>query len=307
MIPSKFIWMNGSLVPWADANVHVMSHALHYGSSVFEGMRCYDTPRGRVIFRLQAHLTRLLDSAKIYRMPVVYSFDELAAACRSVIIENDFKSAYIRPIVFFGTGSLAVTPPEDTPIEVVVGAIEWGTYLGEEGLQNGIDVCVSSWHRTTSASNPVLSKAGGHYLNSMLIAGEAQRNGYVEGIAVTAGGMISEGSAENLFLVKDGIVYTPPLAASILGGITRDAVIHLIRDLGLELRLEVLPRDLLYLADEIFLTGTAAEVTPIRSVDRIAVGKGSRGPMTEAIQNAFFGLFDGKTEDKHGWLDAVEV
>ncbi len=307
MIPSKFIWMNGSLVPWADANVHVMSHALHYGSSVFEGMRCYDTPRGRVIFRLQAHLTRLLDSAKIYRMPVVYSFDELAAACRSVIIENDFNSAYIRPIVFFGTGSLAVTPPKDTPIEVVVGAIEWGTYLGEEGLQNGIDVCVSSWHRTTSASNPVLSKAGGHYLNSMLIAGEAQRNGYVEGIAVTAGGMISEGSAENLFLIKDGIVYTPPLAASILGGITRDAVIHLITDLGFEIRLEVLPRDLLYLADEIFLTGTAAEVTPIRSVDRIAVGKGSRGPMTEAIQNAFFGLFDGKTADKHGWLDAVEV
>ena len=306
MNPSKFIWINGSLVPWADANVHVMSHGLHYGSSVFEGMRCYDTPGGRVIFRLDAHMRRMLDSAKIYRMPITYSLEQLCDACREVIIKNELTSAYVRPIAFFGASTLAVVPPPDVTADVAVGAVEWGTYLGEDGLRNGIDVCVSSWHRTTSASNPVLSKAGGHYLNSMLIGGEALRNGYAEGVSVTAGGMISEGSAENLFLVKDGIIHTPPLSAAILGGITRDSVIHLIRDLGFELRQEVLPRDLLYLADEIFLTGTAAEVTPVRSVDKITIGSGTRGPITEAIQAAFFGLFDGNTEDKYGWLDLVD-
>lgn len=299
--------MNGEMVPWESANVHVMSHALHYGSSVFEGMRCYGTPNGRIIFRLEAHIRRLFDSAKIYRMVVPYSFQEICEASRRVVVENDLESAYVRPLIFFGTGTLGVVPYENAKLEVVVAAIEWGNYLGEESLKNGIDVCVSSWHRTTSASNPVLSKAGGHYLNSQLIGAEALRNGYAEGIAVMADGMLSEGSAENLFIIKDGIVYTPPISAAILGGITRDAVITLATESGYEVRQQQLPRDLLYLADEIFLTGTAAEVTPVRSVDRIKVGCGSRGPITESIQTAFFGLFDGTTADKHGWLDSVEA
>ncbi len=304
---SKYIWMNGRMVPWADATVHVMAHALHYGSSVFEGIRCYDTPKGQVIFRLDAHIKRLFDSAKIYRMPVPYSEEQLAQACRDAISENELKAAYIRPLIFRGAGPLGVVPGDDVPVEVMIAAMEFGTYLGDEGLKNGIDVCVSSWHRTTSASNPVLSKAGGHYLNSQLIGGEARRNDYVEGLAVTAGGMISEGSAENIFVIRDGIIFTPPLSAAILGGITRDAVMTLADDLGFEVRQETMPRDLLYLADEIFLTGTAAEVTPVRSVDRMEVGSGTRGPITEKIQTAFFGLFDGTTGDKYGWLDAVTM
>jgi branched-chain amino acid aminotransferase len=307
MNASKTIWMNGKMVPWESATVHVMAHALHYGSSVFEGMRCYATPAGRAIFRLQAHIRRLFDSAKVYRMEIPYSEQEICEASRQLIVENGLERAYVRPLVFFGTGTLGVVPYDKARLEVVVAAVEWGSYLGEEGLKNGIDVCVSSWHRTTSASNPVLSKAGGHYLNSQLIGGEALRNGYAEGIAVMANGMLSEGSAENLFLVRDGVVYTPPVSAAILGGITRDAVITLATALGIEVRQQDLPRDMLYLADEVFVTGTAAEVTPVRSVDRIQIGKGSRGPVTEAIQNAFFGLFDGRTSDIHGWLDYVET
>lgn len=299
--------MNGEMVPWESATVHVMSHALHYGSSVFEGMRCYRTPAGRAIFRLQSHIQRLFDSAKVYRMDIPYSPEALCDASRRLIIDNELERAYIRPLVFFGTGTLGVVPYDKAKLEVVVAAVEWGSYLGDEGLKNGIEVCVSSWHRTTSASNPVLSKAGGHYLNSQLIGGEALRNGYAEGIAVMANGMLSEGSAENVFLVKDGVVYTPPVSAAILGGITRDAVIKLATDLGLEVRQQELPRDMLYLADEVFVTGTAAEVTPVRSVDRIDIGKGSRGPVTEAIQTVFFGLFDGSTADTRGWLELVEA
>ncbi len=295
------------MIPWESATVHVMAHALHYGSSVFEGMRCYRTPAGRAIFRLKAHMRRLYDSAKLYRMDIPYTPEELCEASCRLIVDNGLERAYIRPLVFFGTGTLGVVPYDKAQLEVVVAAIEWGSYLGEDSLKNGIDVCVSSWHRTTSATNPVLSKAGGHYLNSQLIGGEALRNGYAEGIAVMANGMLSEGSAENLFLVKDGVVYTPPVSAAILGGITRDAVITLATDLKFEVRQQELPRDLLYLADEVFFTGTAAEITPVRSVDRIQIGQGSRGPVTAAIQTAFFGLFDGTTPDAHGWLDLVET
>lgn len=299
--------MNGELVPWEEATVHVMAHVLHYGSSVFEGIRCYETPKGRCIFRLGAHTKRLFDSAKLYRFPVKYTHQEINQACCDVIVQNELKSAYIRPLVYLGAGSLGVVPNEDVPTEVMVAAIEFGAYLGEEGLKNGIDVCISSWARTTSAALPILSKAGGHYLNAQLIGGEARRNGFAEGISVTAQGTVSEGSAENLFVVRDGKIYTPPLAAAILNGITRDSVITLAQDAGYEVIESQIPREILYIADEVFLTGTAAEVTPVRSVDGIEIGAGSRGPITEVLQNAFFGLFDGTTEDKWGWLDSVET
>ncbi|MFK7767773.1 MAG: branched-chain amino acid transaminase [Mariniblastus sp.] len=306
MKTSKYIWMNGKMVPWESATVHVMAHALHYGSSVFEGIRCYDTPNGRSIFRLGAHIKRLFDSAKLYRYPIPFSQSDIEKGCCQSITENELKSAYIRPLVFLGAGSLGVVPNEDVPTDVIIGAIEWGSYLGEEGLKNGIDVCISSWTRTTSAALPVLSKAGGHYLNAQLIGGEARRNGFAEGISVTARGTVSEGSAENIFVIRDGKIYTPPLAAAILNGITRDSAITLAQHLGYEVIESEIPRELLYIADELFFTGTAAEVTPIRSVDGIVIGNGSRGPITEAVQAAFFGLFDGSTKDEWGWLDCVE-
>lgn len=305
MTTSKLIWMNGEMIPWEKATVHVMAHALHYGSSVFEGLRCYETPNGPVIFRLSAHTRRLYDSAKLYRYEIPFTADQMEQACIEAIRQNELTNAYIRPLVFLGAGSLGVVPNADVPVDVMVAAIEWGAYLGEDGMNNGIDVCVSSWTRTTSAALPVLAKAGGHYLNAQLIGGEARRHGYVEGISVTAGGTISEGSAENLFIVRDGEIFTPPLAASILGGITRDSVMTLARDLGYKVTEIDLPRELLYIADEVFLTGTAAEVTPVRSVDQIKVGNGSRGPITEALQSAFFGLFNGETKDQWNWLTKV--
>lgn len=306
MKTSKYIWMNGEMIPWENATVHVMAHALHYGSSVFEGVRCYETPKGRCIFRLGAHTKRLFDSAKLYRFPVSYTPDEINQGCCDSIVKNDLKSAYIRPLIFLGAGSLGVVPNEDVPTDVIIAAFEWGSYLGEEGLKNGIDVCVSSWTRTTSAALPILSKAGGHYLNAQLIGGEARRNGFAEGISVTARGTVSEGSAENLFVVRDKVIYTPPLSAAILNGITRHSAIVLAEDLGFKVVEQEIPRELLYIADELFFTGTAAEVTPVRSVDGIEVGSGSRGPVTEAVQSAFFGLFDGTTQDKWNWLDPVE-
>ena len=282
-----------------------MAHALHYGSSVFEGLRCYETSSGRALFRLKAHTKRLLYSAKMYRMPIKFGEDELNDAQIELIRQNDLKSAYVRPLIYRGPGSIAVAPGDACPIEVVIAAFEMGAYLGKEGLENGIDTCVSSWQRIGSATNPALSKAGGHYLNAYLIGEEARRNGFDEGISVSARGLISEGSAENLFLIKDGVIYTPPLSAAILGGITRDAAMTLARDLGYQIVERDMPRELLYMADEIFLTGTAAEVTPVRSVDRLPVGEGKPGPITKAIQNAFFGLFDGTTEDKWNWLTVV--
>ena len=307
MQASKYIWMNGRLIPWGDATVHVLAHGLNYGTSVFEGIRCYETPRGPAIFRLIPHIKRLLDSAKAYRMPMAYSADELIAACKLVISENELKSAYIRPIAFRGYGTVSVDPKDKCPIEIAIGAFELGAYLGTGALENGIDVCVSSWHRITSSSNPVLSKAAGHYTNAYLIGAEARQNGFDEGISVNASGMIAEGAAANIFLVRDDIIWTPPLSSSILGGITRNSVIRFAEDAGFNVKEDQLPRELLYMCDEVFFTGTAAEVTPVRSVDRIPVGNGRPGPVTKILQQAFFDIARGKTHDRYGWLDLVET
>ncbi|MDG2012160.1 MAG: branched-chain amino acid transaminase, partial [Pirellulaceae bacterium] len=280
MEAADFIWRNGEMVAWDEARVHVMSHALHYGSSVFEGVRCYSTPEGRVIFRLREHIRRLFDSAKIYRMKVPYSQEQMCQACRDIITVNGLQNAYIRPLVFMGVGTLALNGLQDCKIEVAVGAYEFGAYLGQAGIENGIDACVSSWSRSTSAAVPALAKAGGNYLTAQLICNEANRHGYLEGISVSAQGMVSEGSGENIFVIRDGKIYTPPLASSILGGITRDAVMKIAHSLGYSVAEESIPREALYIADELFLTGTAAEITPVKSVDQIEVGDGRTGPIT---------------------------
>jgi len=298
---SKYIWFNGEMVPWEKATVHVMTHALHYGSSVFEGIRAYETPQGAAIFRLREHIRRLFDSCRIYRMDPPFTPDQVFEACRAVVRENGLQNAYIRPLVWRGYGEMGLNPLR-SPVEVMVAAMEWGAYLGAEGLEHGVDVHVSSWQRVAPNTLPAMAKAGGNYLSSQLIVMEAARNGYAEGIALDVHGWLSEGSGENLFLIRDGIIYTPPVTAALLPGITRDAVITLAQQLGYQVREQNLPREMLYLADELFFTGTAAEVTPIRSVDKLPVGSGKRGPITTAIQKAFFGLFSGETEDRWGWL-----
>jgi branched-chain amino acid aminotransferase len=298
---SKYIWFNGEMVPWEKATVHVMTHALHYGSSVFEGIRAYETPQGVAIFRLREHIRRLFDSCRIYRMDPPFTPDQVFEACRAVVRENGLQNAYIRPLVWRGYGEMGLNPLR-SPVEVMVAAMEWGAYLGAEGLEHGVDVHVSSWQRVAPNTLPAMAKAGGNYLSSQLIVMEAARNGYAEGIALDVHGWLSEGSGENLFLIRDGVIYTPPVTAALLPGITRDAVITLAQQLGYQVREQNLPREMLYLADELFFTGTAAEVTPIRSVDKLPVGSGKRGPITTAIQKAFFGLFSGETEDRWGWL-----
>jgi branched-chain amino acid aminotransferase len=298
---SKYIWFNGEMVSWEKATVHVMTHALHYGSSVFEGIRAYETPQGAAIFRLREHIRRLFDSCRIYRMDPPFTPDQVFEACRAVVRENGLQNAYIRPLVWRGYGEMGLNPLR-SPVEVMVAAMEWGAYLGAEGLEHGVDVHVSSWQRFAPNTLPAMAKAGGNYLSSQLIVMEAARNGYAEGIALDVHGWLSEGSGENLFLIRDGVIYTPPVTAALLPGITRDAVITLAQQLGYEVREQNLPREMLYLADELFFTGTAAEVTPIRSVDKLPVGSGKRGPITTAIQKAFFGLFSGETEDRWGWL-----
>ena len=304
---AKHIWYNGKLVPWEQATVHVLAHALHYGSTVFEGVRAYATPDGPIIFRLRDHTRRLFDSAKIHRIDIPYTQAEINAACKQIILTNGLtKGAYMRPFAFRGYGEIGVAPKTPPPVDTVVAAFEWGAYLGAEGLENGIDVCVSSWQRLASNTIPSMGKAAGNYLSSQLISMEAKRLGFAEGIGLGTDGSVSEGAGENLFLIRDGVIYTPGLASSILQGITRDSVITLARLHGFEVREQTLPREMLYLADEIFLTGTAAEVTPVRSVDRITIGAGKRGPVTEALQSAFFGLFNGKTPDNWGWLDSCE-
>jgi branched-chain amino acid aminotransferase len=305
---AKHIWYNGKLVPWEKATVHVLAHALHYGSTVFEGERAYETPKGPVIFRLRDHTRRLFDSAKIYRIDIPYTPDEINTACKEIINVNGLtKGAYLRPFAFRGYGEIGVAPKNPPPIDTVIAAFEWGAYLGAEGLEDGIDVCVSSWQRLAPNTIPALGKAAGNYLSSQLISMEAKRMGFAEGIGLGVDGTVSEGAGENLFVIRDGVIYTPGLANSILQGITRDTLITLARAHGFEVREQPIPREFLYLADEMFLTGTAAEVTPVRSVDKITVGAGKRGPITEAIQAAFFGLFTGKTEDKWGWLEPCET
>jgi len=298
----EFIWFNGKLVPWNEARIHVMAHVVHYGSSFFEGIRCYETPRGPAIFRLTPHMRRLIDSARIYRTVAPYTLEQLVAAVKETVQANRLRSGYIRPVVYRGYGEIGVNP-QNNPVEVAIATIEWGRYLGAEAMEQGVDVCVASWHRFAPNTLPALSKAGGNYLNSQLIKMEALANGYAEGIALDHQGQVSEGSGENLFLVRDGVVYTPPVASSILSGITRDTVITLLDELGVPVRQEAIPREMLYIADELFFTGTAAEVTPIRSVDRIPVGQGRRGPVTAAVQAAFFGVVQGEREDRYGWLE----
>ncbi|WP_370550611.1 branched-chain amino acid transaminase [Edwardsiella tarda] len=302
---ADYIWFNGEMVPWGEARVHVMSHALHYGTSVFEGVRCYDTHRGPAVFRHREHMQRLHDSARIYRMPLAYSVDELMVACRETLRRNQLTSAYIRPLVFIGDVGMGVNPPDGYQTDVIIAAFPWGAYLGEEALDQGIDAMVSSWHRAAPNTIPTAAKAGGNYLSSLLVGSEARRHGYQEGIALDVHGYVSEGAGENLFVVKNGVIFTPPFTSAALPGITRDAIITLAKAQGLEVREQVLSREALYLADEIFMSGTAAEITPVRSVDGIQVGIGRCGPITKRVQQAFFGLFNGQTEDRFGWLDAV--
>jgi branched-chain amino acid aminotransferase len=298
------IWMNGTLVDWADAKIHIGSHVVHYGSAVFEGARCYDTPRGTACFRLDAHMARLYDSAKIYRMPPPQPQSDLHAAVLETIRANKYKACYIRPIVYRGYHTLGVNPLP-VPVDAAILLWEWGAYLGEDCLTNGVDVCVSSWTRAAANTFPTLAKTSANYANSTLIKMEAIAEGYSEGIALDTAGYLSEGSGQNLFLVRHNTLYTPPVTASILPGITRDSVITLAKDLGFTVREEMLPRELLYIADEAFFAGTAVEITPIRSIDKLPVGNGRRGPITEAIQQAFFDTISGRLEDKHGWLEYV--
>ncbi len=301
---SERIWKNGEFVDWRDARIHVLSHVVHYGSSCFEGIRCYETPRGPRVFRLQAHVRRLLDSARIYGLEPPYGHDALIDAAVATVRENRLDSCYIRPVIFRGYGSLSVDPA-GVPIETYIAVWQWGAYLGLDALENGVDVCVSSWSRAAPNTFPAAAKAGGHYLNSQLIKMEAVRNGYSEGIALDPSGLVSEGSGENIFLVRDGILYTPSMAHSILPGVTRDSVMHICANLGLTVREQPVTREWLYLADELFFTGTAAEISPIRSVDRIEVGGGKRGPITREIQARFFDIVNGRTEAPDGWLTPV--
>lgn len=301
------IWMNGEITPWAQARVHVMSHALHYGTSMFEGVRVYDTPeRGPCAFRLTDHIQRLYDSCRIYGFQPPYAPAELVGACRAIVRENGLRAAYVRPIAFLGECGMAVTPrPEHLRVDVAIAAFAWGAYLGEDGVTNGVDVCVSSWARPAPNTTPTGAKAGGNYLSGYLVGREATSRGFVEGIALGTDGRLSEGAGENLFLVRNGRVLTPPAAASILAGLTRDTVFSLCRDAGLPITEQVLPREALYLADEVFLTGTAAEITPVRSIDGIATGCAGPGPVTRRLQALFHGLFSGVTPDPHGWLEPV--
>jgi branched-chain amino acid aminotransferase len=301
----KKIWMNGRLVDFADAKIHVLTHAIHYGSGLFEGIRCYVTRNeGPAIFRLNEHVRRLYDSARIYRMDVPYSMDEFKRACVDVIAANEFEDCYLRPLIYRGFYSLGVDPSK-CPVDVAIAAWQWGKYLGAEALEQGVDVRVSSWNRMAPNTFPALAKATANYMNSILIRMEAATDGYAEGIALDIHGYVSEGSGENIFLVRDGKIFTPPLGASILAGITRDSIITIAKDLGFEIVEGLIPREALYVADEVFFTGTAAEVTPIRSIDRITIGAGQRGPVTERIQKEYFAYIQGEIPDRYNWLTPV--
>jgi len=299
----QWIWQNGAIKPWAEATTHVMSHALHYGSSVFEGIRCYDTASGPAIFRLNDHNRRLYLSAKIHEIDIPYSLEQINAACREVIAANNNTTDYLRPVAYRGLGGFGLSA--ETPVDVAVATWKMGKYLGDEALENGIDACVSSWQRFAPNTIPAGAKAGGNYLSGTLVAREARRLGFGEGIALASTGLLSEGAGENLFLVFDGALHTTPVSAALLNGITRNSIITLAREAGLEVFERDLPREYLYLCDELFMCGTAAEITPIRSVDGRQVGAGKAGPVTRRIQELFFGLFDGSTPDRHGWLEAV--
>lgn len=295
------IWHNGQFINWNDANVHVMSHVIHYASSVFEGIRCYSTPNGPAVFRLREHIERLRNSAYVFRMELDYSVDDLVNACIETVRVNGFQECYLRPLVMRGYGPFGVNPLGN-PIEIYIASWVWGKYLGAEAVESGVDVCVASWSRMSANTLPATAKSAANYLNSQLIKMDAIKNGYSEGIALDGNGNVSEGSGENIFIIKDGVVYTPPLASAVLPGITRDSVMQLAKLLGYEVREQVMPRAALYIADEIFFTGTAAEVTPVRSIDKIKIGNGARGPITAAIQKEFFAITSGEKEAPGNWL-----
>jgi branched-chain amino acid aminotransferase len=300
------IWHDGKFVDWDDAKIHVLAHVVSYGSAVFEGIRCYKTTHGPAIFRLRDHIQRLFNSAHIYRMDIHFTLDELCQASLDLVRVNRMNACYLRPIVLRGYGEAGVNPMT-CPIEVFLACWEWGKYLGEEALRSGVDVCVSSWNRPAPNTLPQMAKAAANYMNSQLVRMEATANGYVEGIALDVNGYVSEGSGENIFLVKDGAVLTPPLSSCALPGITRHSIMMICRDLGIPVAEQMIPRELLYVANEVFFSGTAAEITPIRSIDRIKVGDGSRGPITKQIQDEFFALINGTKPDRHGWLSPVGV
>ncbi len=301
-----WIWRDGEFVAWQDATVHVLAHSMQFGSSAFEGVRCYDTPRGPAIFRLEDHLQRLLNSCKIYRMDVPYGVDELVAACCELVERNSLRSCYIRPMVIRGFGAAGMVP-FDSPVEVFLPCWPWGAYLGEGALENGVDTCVSSWHRMAPNTIPSMAKVAGNYLGGQLIKMEALANGFDEAIALGPDGMISEGSGQNVFVVHRGVIFTTPLNGTLLPGITRESIMTLARDAGIEVREQPLQREILYTADEIFLTGTASEVTPVRSVDKLKVGTGRTGEVTKQLQRTFLDLVHGKVEDRHGWLTFVRA
>jgi branched-chain amino acid aminotransferase len=299
------IWFNGKFVDWKDANLHVLSHVVHYGSSVFEGIRCYNTKKGPAIFRLHEHVQRLINSGKIYRMDIPYSVNDLSQAIIETVRINKLKECYIRPVAFRGYNELGVYPL-NCPVETVIAAWGWGKYLGEEAIENGVDVGISSWRRMAPDTMPNMAKAGSNYMNSQLAKMESIINGYDEGIMLDYQGMVSEGSGENIFVVLDEVLYTPPISSSLLSGLTRDSIITLAEEMGFDVHEEQIPREMLYIADEVFLTGTAAEVTPVRSIDKIVVGKGYRGQVTKKLQEAFFAVVNGVNENDHGWLTIVD-
>ena len=299
------IWHNGKFIDWDDATIHITAHVISYGSAVFEGIRCYATPQGPAILRLPEHAQRLLNSSKIYRMEVKHSLEELMQAMVELVRVNKMPHCYIRPVVLRGYGVVGVDPSK-TPIEVYIACWPWGGYLGADALEKGVDVCVSSWNRMAPNTLPAMAKSAANYMNSQLIKMEAIINGYVEGIALDDRGLVSEGSGENIFIVRAGTVITPPLASSILPGITRDSVITLCRDLDIPFQERSIPREELYISDEVFFVGTATEITPIRSIDRHVIGSGQRGPVTKTLQDEFFGILQGKKADRHGWLTLVK-
>ncbi|MDX2043588.1 MAG: branched-chain amino acid transaminase [Acidobacteriota bacterium] len=298
------IWYNGKFIDWNDANIHIMSHVVHYGSSLFEGIRCYATPQGPAIFRLREHIKRLHESCHVYRMPLEYSIDQLMEACLETVRVNEFKECYLRPVVFRGYGAFGVNPLNN-PVEAYIASWVWGKYLGAEAIEDGVDVCVSSWARMHPNTLPPTAKAGANYMNSQLIKMEAILNGFVEGIALDTQGYVSEGSGENLFVVRDGKIFTPPLSSAGLTGITRDSAIQIARNLGYEVAEALIPRATLYTADEVFFTGTAAEITPIRTIDHIKIGEGKRGSITAALQKEFFAITSGEKEAPGNWLAFV--
>ncbi len=297
------IWMNGKLVNWDDAKIHVLSHVVHYGSSWFEGIRCYETAKGAAIFRLDKHIRRLFDSVKIYKTDIPYSEAQIEEAILATIRANKMKACYVRPIVYRGYGDVGVNPI-GCPVDVAVGVWEWGSYLGPAALTDGIDVCISTWNRPAPNTLPTMAKAGGNYVLSQMMKLEAVKAGFVEAIALDVNGNLSEGSGENIFAVKDDIIYTPPVSSSILPGITRTSIIQLAKEMGHDVRETVMPREMAYIADELFFTGTAVEVTPIRSVDKVTVGDGKPGPITIKLQKAFFDILKNGT-DTHNWLKFV--